>query len=242
MSPSKTEDHTPDDDLTRLTRGLAHDFNNLLAIIAGNIQLARERITDPKTVSLLEEAEMASTMAAGLIQRLKAVATDQPLRLEITDVGALLCDALATFKAATGQDISIEVETERDAPPVRTDRHALVNAVLNLVLNARDAMPDGGMITLAMRTTGGTGEGAFLEISVTDDGRGMPPEILRRAFDPYFSTKSPADGRGLGLASVRGFARQCGGRAAIESTPGNGTRVTIAIPVAADGATLRSGP
>jgi signal transduction histidine kinase len=181
----------------------------------------------------LDEAEMASLMAAELIARLKTVATDQPLQLEHLDPVATLRAAAATLKAASGSSITIEIRSDEPIEPIRTDRLALVNAVLNLVVNARDAMPDGGTITIQLTKYRAPDIGETLAIIVADTGHGMSENVLKRAFDPYFSTKSPTDGRGLGLSSVLGFARQNGGTATIDSTPGQGTRVTLLLPTSA---------
>lgn len=238
MSGQKRDARAAPSDLIRLTRGLAHDFNNLLAIITGNIQLARDRTDDTKTQALLEEAEMASAMAADLIRRLKAVATDQPMHLESVSPATVLRNALPTFKAAAGPQIMIEFADEAGAIAILTDRNALLNAILNLVFNARDAMPEGGTIKITVRSS----RAHAIAISVSDTGAGMTASILKRAFDPYFSTKSPAEGRGLGLASVLGFALQCGGDVAIESAPAKGTHVTLTLPVVDNRLTPRSGP
>lgn len=232
MSDATRDPDENDDRLTRLTRGLAHDFNNLLAIIIGNIQLARDRSSDRQTKALLDEAEMAGQMAAAMITRLKTIATDQPLRLERLDVLEVLKSAIATFKAAA-QPHDIVIQASSETLPIETDRNALLNAVLNLILNARDALPTPSSITIEVAAGEIGNVPGALAVAVTDAGSGMSAETAKRAFDPYFTTKGPADGRGLGLTSVLGFARQCGGDVKIESAPGAGTRVTMTLPALA---------
>lgn len=245
--PNATDDDDDDDDevlerLTRLTRGLAHDFNNLLAIISGNIQLARDRCTDRHADAHLAEAEMATALAADLIQRLRLVATDQPMQRELIAPAATILQAFAALRSAAGNGTTLTLDHDTATPLLFADPVALVSAILNLVLNARDAF--------ANRTTGATGvatiaitvaaaampdqsETHAVRIAVRDHGIGMPPEVLKRAADPYFTTKSADDARGLGLATVAGFVRQCGGKLIIESRENAGTTVSLFLPAVA---------
>lgn len=221
-------DTGPADHAVRLARGIAHDFNNLLAIIGGNVQLAGQRNADPVSAAFLREAELACEMGARLTQRIMTFAENRHLKPVEIDIKQLLDTQFAMLQRVLGDRIRLSLDTGDPLPPVFADRSALENAILNLALNARDAMPDGG--SAVTRTTLDTVSGQVC-IAFQDTGTGMTPRVVARAFDPFFTTKDPGRGTGLGLASVEGFAKQSGGGVAIESTPGRGTTVSMYLPV-----------
>jgi signal transduction histidine kinase len=214
----------------RLARGLAHDFNNLLAIIGGNVQLAGQRTSDKKTKSLLREAELACEMGARLIEGIKGFAADRRLSAAEINVEELLHKQLPVFARSLGQSITLSCDVTPGLPPVFADQSGLENTILNLILNARDAMPNGGSVVIRASAIE---DGHRVRISLSDTGTGMTPRVLARAFDPLFTTKPPGHGTGLGLATVYGFAKQSGGYAEIESAPGTGTTVSIILPTVA---------
>jgi PAS domain S-box-containing protein len=211
----------------RLARGIAHDFNNLLAIIGGNVQLAAQRIADIKAKALLREAELACDMGARLTSRIKSFAAGQHLNATAIDVVQMFEEQKRLLLRMLGPGITLTLTPAPDLKAVLADRSALENAILNLALNARDAMPDGGAVKL---TAVNINAGKEVCISLKDTGTGMTPRVRARAFDPLFTTKPPGRGTGLGLATVYGFAKQSGGTATIESTPGQGTTVSIILP------------
>lgn len=222
-------------DTIRLARGIAHDFNNVLAIIGGNIQLAAMKASDPSAQMFLGEAAQACQMGARLTHRLMRFAEDSHLVSEIVDLAEMLGRLCTLLSHVSGDAIRLEMNLDNGLPPVATDRSAFENAVLNLIYNARDAMPEGGVITVSaanIRITTEDRNVDFVRISVTDTGIGMTPRVVARAFDPFFSTKPLERGTGLGLASVNGFAKQSGGHATIDSISGIGTTVSIFLPAA----------
>ncbi|WP_157033820.1 ATP-binding protein [Belnapia moabensis] len=231
----------------QLTGGVAHDFNNLLTVILGSLSLLERHVAeDERARRLLDAARQAVRRGAGLSRSLLAFARRQTLRPEPVDANALLQETATLIRRAVGETVVIELGFEPRLPACRADATQLQAALLNLALNARDAMPQGG--TLAIRTARailGASElasnqdaapGAFIAFSVRDTGHGMPPEVLARAFEPFFTTKEVGKGSGLGLSQVFGFVRQLGGHVLIDSAPGRGTTVTIYLPVAADAA------
>ncbi|MFW5680460.1 MAG: ATP-binding protein [Pseudomonadota bacterium] len=231
------------DAIGQLTGGIAHDFNNLLTVILGNLEMLQESpdlaAEDRGSVDL---AVRASEQAAQLTAQLLAFARRQPLDPRPVDVQELVDAWRAVLERTLGPGIGIETHVAPDLIPAQVDPVQLQNALLNLALNARDAMDGKGVLRIEVRERqvgagSGIPAGRFVEIRVTDTGRGMTPEIRERAFDPFFTTKSQGRGSGLGLAMVYGFARQSGGHALLESTPGNGTTVTLLLPGARDAAT-----
>lgn len=224
----------------RLARGLAHDFSNLLAIITGNVQLADRRAMDQTAKRYLRDAELACDMAARLTRRVMSFAEDRRLAADEISVAALLQDQHALLSRAAGDAITVTHHITGTIPAIVTDRSALENALLNLVLNARDAMPSGGTIEISASVVcivaanaepHNLDPGTYVCIAVSDTGAGMTARIQERAFDPFFTTKDPGRGTGLGLATVYGFAKQAGGTAHIASAPGKGTTVTLMLPV-----------
>ncbi len=223
----------------QLTGGVAHDFNNLLAVILGNIELLEDQIGENQ---LLATIDRAANRGADLTQRLLAFARQQTLQPQAIDLNELLPDLVDLLQSTLGEQVGISIHLPRDLWPVTADPSQLENAVLNLSINARDAMPGGGTLEIRCENvevqddTGRVGDelpaGDYVQISVRDDGTGMPEHILEHAFEPFFTTKELAHGSGLGLSMVYGFAHQTGGTAAIDSVPGEGTEVRMLLPVA----------
>jgi len=229
-----------DTSILRLARGAAHDFKNLLAIIAGNLQLARDGARPKDMRVFLQDAEHASDMAARLADQMIGFAQARPYAAIALDVASELKLQKPILQHAAGPEITLNFEIAADCPKIMADRSGFENAILNLVLNARDASPAGGTVTIAASNAIGllpliASEGidrakSAVAISVTDTGAGMTKRVRARAFDPFFSTKSMSRGTGLGLATVLGFACQSGGTADITSTLGSGTTVTLYLP------------
>jgi two-component system NtrC family sensor kinase len=224
--------------LGALTSGLAHDFNNLLTAIRIYVDVIQSALTDTRirkfADAMIEEIERASN----LIRSLLAFARRQPLQLQTFDVNATIQGMLPLLRQSVGPMITIELELAPDLWPVKADVNQTEVAILNLAINARDAMPS-GVLRIATANAALNGEpeglvGSYVSISLIDTGTGMPPEILARAFEPFFTTKAPEKGSGLGLSSVYGFARQSQGTVHITSKPGEGTAVTIYLPRSCD--------
>ena len=220
----------------QLTGGIAHDFNNLLTVILGNSGLLQEAIGDNAEITeLVDSIHSAGRSGAELTKRLLAFARQQPLQVREIDLGYHLREASALLRQPLGPDIALDFAIADDLPPVRIDPSQLSTAVLNLVIIARDAMPDGGTITVTaqrVKCANGGFDGAFVRLSVADTGTGMPPEVAARAIEPFFTTKEVGKGTGLGLSMVYGFVRQSGGQIAIDSAPGRGTAINICLPSA----------
>jgi signal transduction histidine kinase len=225
----------------QLTGGIAHDFNNLLTVITGSLELILRQATGQEAITrLATAAERAAEQGARLTASLLSFARKQPLRPESLDINSLICDFTPLLRRAVGEIVQFEVDLASSVPETNTDAAHCQSAVLNLVINARDAMPTGGRLTIATRTVTLTASeltsnpdtrpGEFVAISVRDNGNGMTPEVVARACDPFFTTKDLGKGSGLGLSQVYGFARQSGGHVAIESRTGEGTSVSIFLP------------
>ena len=224
----------------RLTGGIAHDFNNLLTVVIGNLDRIRKAEVDDRVRRAADNAKAGAMRAATLTQRLLAFSRRQPLQPEPLDANKLLAGMWDLLDRTIGEAISIKLRRGEGLWPILADPHQLENALLNLAVNARDAMPEGGTLTIAthnrpdLHAIEGVDEevaaGDYVAIAVADTGSGMPPDIAARAFDPFFTTKPMGQGTGLGLSQVYGFARQSGGYASITSSPGRGTTVTIHLP------------
>lgn len=234
----------------QLTGGVAHDFNNLLAIILGNLQLLHERLdADPIARELVVDALWSAERGAELTHRLLAFARRQPLDPVVIDVNALVGNIVELVRrtlAATRQTdnaIVVEARLEPELWPAVIDRGQLESALMNLIVNARDAMPDGGTLTLetgnaVFRSRGEEDEpiegeptpGAYIMVAVRDSGIGIPASIIGRIFEPFFTTKRPGEGSGLGLSMVYGFVKQSGGHVELASEPGSGTMVRLYLP------------
>jgi PAS domain S-box-containing protein len=239
------------DAVGQLTGGIAHDFNNLLAIVQGNLELLRERAPDEQRLhSLIEAAHSAARRGANLNQRLLAFARRQPLRPVVCDINQIVSDMAGLFIRTLGDNIELRTHFAERLWLTNIDPNGLETAVLNLAINARDAMPEGGSLVITTENAryGGArpspapeiGDGDFVVVRVTDTGTGMDRDTLSKAFEPFFTTKGLGKGSGLGLSMVYGFARQSGGHTLIESAPGRGTSISLYFPrdAAADAAVL----
>jgi PAS domain S-box-containing protein len=223
----------------QLTGGVAHDFNNLLTPIMGSLDLLhRRRIGGEREQRLIDGALQAAERAKMLVQRLLAFARRQPLRSSAVDVGSLITGMRDLVASTSGPRISVEVEADPVLPPAKADANQLEMAILNLSVNARDAMPDGGALRITAATeTVGPGHrsklspGPYIRLSVADTGGGMDEATLARAIEPFFSTKGVGKGTGLGLSMVHGLVAQLGGALTIASAPGRGTDVELWLPV-----------
>jgi signal transduction histidine kinase len=225
--------------LGQLTGGVAHDFNNLLMVILGNLQLLRKRLPeDPRLLRLVDGAMQGADRGATLTKRMLAFARRQELRPETVDVPRLVDGMEEMLRRTLGPGIQIVTAYRTDLPAIRVDPSQLELALLNLVLNARDAMPYGGRLVIGGRCLA-TGVGAPLELAeghyvcltVSDTGAGMDAATLKRAAEPFFTTKCAGKGTGLGLSMVHGLAAQSGGAMRITSQPGDGTTVELWLPL-----------
>jgi PAS domain S-box-containing protein len=223
----------------QLTGGVAHDFNNLLAAIQGNLELLRKRLPDdPQIRRFIDGALQGAQRGASLTARLLAFARRQDLKPEPTDLGQLLEGMRGLMERSIGPLVAIDLDIAPDLPPARIDPNQLELAILNLAVNARDAMPDGGRLRLGLvQSTGADSglelKGNFLRLSVSDTGIGMDAATLRSAIEPFFSTKELGKGTGLGLSMVHGLAVQLGGALQLRSQPGEGTTAELWLPVSA---------
>ncbi len=219
-----------------LTGGIAHDFNNLMTVIRGSAELLRRAdLSEQRRTLYLDAIIDTSDRATQLTSHLLAFGRRQPLKPEAVDLNLRL-DAFAEVLSRTiGSKIGVVLELGQGVWPVEVDAAQLETAMLNAAINARDAMPDGGMLSIA--TCNAPGDPDLIRISFSDTGTGMPPEVLERVFDPFFTTKPVGKGTGLGLSQIHGFAAQSGGRAEIESVEGEGTRLHIFLPRALSDAT-----
>ncbi|WP_205481271.1 hybrid sensor histidine kinase/response regulator [Sphingomonas arenae] len=233
--------------LGQLTGGIAHDFNNLLTVVVGGLDLIAKRETDPKLRLYAQNALEAAERGARLTAQLLAFSRVQRLEVKPTYVAPLITNMRPLLRNVLGPGIEKRIELDQDRVPVLADPTQLELAVLNLAINARDAMPEGGVLTIQTQKQLVSGDpelqdGEYLELCISDTGTGMSPEVLQRAFDPFFTTKDVGKGTGLGLSMVYGVARQSGGTARIESRVGEGTRVRLYFPQAQDSAGEESGP
>lgn len=239
--------------LGQLTGGFVHDFNNMLQIIASSLGLIERRIDSERNdlKKYITHARTAISMATALTQRLLAFARCQPLKPEQIDLNALILGMQSLIQNTVGHNIAVKMNLAQDLHPILIDAHQMESALLNLALNSRDAMPQGGLITFEthniylgkdlIASNPGLIPGDYVMLSVTDTGSGMPPDVLARAFEPFFTTKPIGQGTGLGLSQIYGFVRQSGGHARIESTVGQGTSIKLYLPRDPETETLQSG-
>ena len=220
------------DALGQLTGGVAHDFNNLLMIIGGNIHTVRKEITAEKSIRALRAIETASERAATLTRQLLTFARRQNVQPQPIALAERLASIRDVLNSGLGSAVSLTIDVAEDVWTILVDPTEFETALVNLVVNARDAMPDGGSVVIS--ATNNLNEGV-VEISVEDSGEGIPEDIASKVFDPFFTTKPVGKGTGLGLSQVHGFAHQPGGSIALDSTLGKGTRVTISLPRAPAG-------
>ncbi len=225
----------------QLTGGIAHDFNNLLTVILGNLELTRARLDgDHLLLSRIERATWAAQRGAALTGQLLAFARKQPLAPAPIDLATTVQDLIPMLRRTIGEHIDLRYVETAGAWPAMADPAQLESALLNLALNARDAMPDGGRLTIELankvldeayaRSHAEVTAGDYAMVAVSDTGHGMPPEVLARVFEPFFTTKPDGKGTGLGLPMVFGFIKQSGGHINIYSEPGEGTTVRLYLP------------
>jgi signal transduction histidine kinase/ActR/RegA family two-component response regulator len=235
----------------QLTGGIAHDFNNMLAVVVGGIDLALRRLNGPRREVMmhLNNAMEGATRAAALTRRLLSFARSEPLLPERVDSNELIGGMSDLLDRTLGEQIRVDVDLAPDTWPTYVDPHQLENAIVNLAVNARDAMDGRGLmristenVTLAANEVGDIRAGQYVKLSVTDTGCGMPPDVLDRVFEPFFTTKPVGKGTGLGLSQVFGFAHESGGEIGIESELGRGTIVSIYLPRTEVAATVRLHP
>jgi PAS domain S-box-containing protein len=224
-----------------LTGGVAHDFNNLLTPIIGSLDLlVRKGVGTEREQRLIGGALQSADRAKTLVQRLLAFARRQPLQAVAVDVAQLASGMVELIGSTIGPSIDVQVDLGQDLPPAKADPNQLEMALLNLAVNARDAMPDGGKLTIVAKLEAveagdrGLAGGVYIRLGVSDTGSGMDAETLKRATEPFFSTKGVGKGTGLGLSMAHGLAAQLGGGLTIESKRGNGTTVELWLPVSSD--------
>jgi signal transduction histidine kinase/CheY-like chemotaxis protein len=227
----------------QLTGGVAHDFNNILTVITGTIEILGDAVKDrPHLSQITNMISAAASRGADLTQRLLAFARQQPLQPRNTDVNALVIDAARLLRPTLGEQIEIDSMLAHDSAPALIDPSQLSTAILNLALNARDAMPNGGKLTLETknvvldenyaRMNSEVKPGNYVMIAVSDTGAGIPRSLLYKVFEPFFTTKDVGKGSGLGLSMVYGFVKQSNGHIKIYSEEGHGTTVKLYLPQA----------
>ena len=218
----------------QLTGGVAHDFNNLLAVFATGLQLLERNVTGEQRQRVFDGMRRAVARGTGLTRHLLAFSRRRPVNPESIDVAVHLKGMREMLNGSLGGHIQVEMNFDTEVWPVEIDAGELELAILNLCLNARDAMPDGGAVTITAENVQVDDERGsqadYVKLSLTDTGCGMPPEVLARAFEPFFTTKDVGKGSGLGLPQVYGFAKQSGGQVTIDSEIGVGTIVTLLLP------------
>ena len=226
----------------QMTGGIAHDFNNLLTAVIGNLDLAIRRVQDEKIARWLSGALQAAQRGAKLTAQLLAFARKQHMQAEPTDLNALVSGMGDLLVRSIGATVRIETSLQPGLWPAMVDPGQVELIILNLALNARDAMPEGGLLRIATKNSGHDDParpralglaGDFASMTVSDTGTGMPDEVKAKAFEPFFTTKPPGAGTGLGLSQVYGVTRQLGGHVDIESHVGKGTTIRIYVPRAA---------
>lgn len=226
-----------------LTGGLAHDFNNLLTVILGNADLLTEQIQDEHLIPLARIISMAAHRGAELTQQLLAFARQQVLEPKVIDPLRQLNAMQTLLTRSIGEHIRLSISALGPLSHIKVDPSRFENALLNLCINARDAMPEGGKISITLRNTrlnlsdsnrySDVVPGEYVEILITDTGHGIPQELVQKVFDPFFTTKEKGKGTGLGLSMVFGFVRQSGGHISLESTTGKGTQLALYLPAVA---------
>ncbi|MCA6102921.1 ATP-binding protein [Bradyrhizobium australafricanum] len=228
----------------QLTGGIAHDFNNILTVITGTIDILAEAVTHNRQLTEITALiRDAAERGASLTRHLLAFARKQPLQPSDVDVNALMVDTIELLRPTIGDHVDIDFRSAPDLPRALVDGNQLVTAIINLALNARDAMPKGGRLTIETRTAelkpsdvnghDGLAAGDYVAIALTDNGRGIAEADLAKVFEPFFTTKDVGKGTGLGLSMVYGFVKQSNGHVVLDSEIGRGTRVMLYLPRAA---------
>ena len=230
--------------LGQLTGGVAHDFNNLLTAVLGSLELVRRQISDERQLGLIDNAIKGASRGISLTQRMLSFARKQELALQPVAVDVLVAEMGELLQRSLGPQIRIETDFPEDLAMATADPNQLETAVLNLAVNARDAMPEGGVLRVGARNESvarghrsGLPDGDYIRLSVADTGSGMDAKTLAQATEPFFTTKGVGKGTGLGLSMVHGMAEQLGGRLQLHSRPGHGTTVEIWLPAVAVAAT-----
>jgi signal transduction histidine kinase/CheY-like chemotaxis protein len=228
------------DAVGRLTGGIAHDFNNLLMIIKGNLTLAKKRVDSPAVIKQLASAEQAADRGADLTRQMLAFSRGQVLHETVVDLKTLISRARSWISVATTESVELEMDIAPELWNVRVDASELEAALLNLVVNARDAMGGQGKISIRAKNVAlpsatlpqyqDLPAGDYVELSIADTGPGMAPEVVSRVFEPFFTTKEVGKGSGLGLSRVHGFVRQSGGEIRIDTQEGAGTTFRLYLP------------
>jgi PAS domain S-box-containing protein len=219
--------------LGQLTGGVAHDFNNLLMVVGGQADLLSRKLGDRRQLKAIDAIKAAVARGSSLTQQLLSFARRQTLTPEVIDLPGRLEAMRGVLKSSLGEAIELELDIEAAIWPLEADAHELELALLNLAVNARDAMPDGGRVRIGARNVDQAGAAApcdLVEISVSDTGAGMAPAVMAKAFDPFFTTKPTGKGTGLGLSQVHGFALQSGGDVSAVSRPGEVCRIILRLP------------
>ncbi|TAL04344.1 MAG: hybrid sensor histidine kinase/response regulator [Rhodospirillaceae bacterium] len=232
------------DAIGSLTGGIAHDFNNLLTVVKSSVEYLCGELTDPPLWQAADMAQEAANRGADLVRHLLTFARKQELSPKVLDVNALVESVVKLARRTLPSNIAFIVQMADNLPPVHIDPGQMENAILNLAVNARDAMPNGGEIIVETRTAEldedyarenvGLQPGSYVLIALSDTGIGMSQDVINRAFEPFFTTKEPGKGTGLGLSSVYGLIKQSGGHAKIYSVLGKGTTIKIYLPVVAE--------
>jgi PAS domain S-box-containing protein len=230
----------------QLTGGVAHDFNNLLTVISGNLEMLERRLDDAEQRAILKEAQEASQLGAELSKRLLAFGRRQSLNPKPIDLNSLVAGMVDLLRRSLGATVEVAPRLAEGLPMVMVDPGQVENALLNLAVNGRDAMPNGGRLVIETALAeldedfadvyAEVAPGSYVTLSVTDTGTGMAPEIRQRAFEPFYTTKGPGAGSGLGLSMVYGFAKQSGGHVQLYSEVGRGTTVRLYLPARRDAA------
>lgn len=234
------------DAVGQLTSGIAHDFNNLLTVVLGNLHLLRERLeAKPEAIDpeyLRKKIDMMETVARGgadLVRRLMVFTRQRPLQQEICDLNLCIADTLEFLRRPLGETVDIVVNRGENLFPVLIDPVEFSNVLINMAVNARDAMPHGGTLTISTENqivVRGSAEeipaGAYVRVTIADTGAGMSPETVLRVFEPFFTTKAAGEGTGLGLSMAYGFVKQSGGHIHVDSSLSEGTVFRIYLPKA----------
>jgi signal transduction histidine kinase len=237
------------DAIGRLARGIAHDFNNLLTVIVGSGELIGEQLPDKHPAHVeVQELLHASHTAASLTRQLLAFSRQQPSRLERVDINEMIHDMSGLIQRLGGEQVDVDLALGVSLPRAQADRAQLEQVVMNLVINARDAMPEGGRLTIATFVTNRDGEDTassadgYVGLRFTDTGTGMAEDVQAHIFEPFFTTKENGKGSGLGLATVYGIVKHTGGEIHVTSRPREGTSFTICLPTRASAVEAEAAP
>lgn len=235
----------------QLTSGVAHDFNNLLTVVLGNTRLMRKRMKMEQPMAILadlserlDDIDVAAQRGADLVRRLMIFTRQRPLQKTIVHINSCIQDTYGLLSRALGELIDVKIILKDSILPVLIDQDQFVNALINIAVNARDAMPKGGTLTIETRdfivdkssADPTPAPGSYVLIAMSDTGMGMPEDVCARIFEPFFTTKPAGEGTGLGLSMVYGFIQQSGGHIEVQSLPGSGTTFRIYLPAKVDAA------